>query len=45
VLSGFPGIPHKLWLRVQRAVSKLPDLFKQVASLEKRVRKIEEKPD
>lgn len=45
VLSGFPGIPHKLWLRVQRASKKLPELFKQVAALEKRVQKIEEKPD
>lgn len=41
VLSGFPGIPHKLWLRVQRAVTKLPDLFKQVSALEKRVKQIE----
>ena len=41
VLSGFPGIPHKLWLRVQRAVSKLPELFKQVGSLDKRVQQIE----
>jgi UDP-3-O-[3-hydroxymyristoyl] glucosamine N-acyltransferase len=45
MLSGFPGIPHRLWLRVQRAVSKLPDLFKQVGDLEKRIQKIEEKPD
>ncbi len=43
MLSGFPGIPHKLWLRVQRGVSKLPELFKQVADLEKRIRKIENK--
>jgi len=45
MLSGFPGIPHRLWLRVQRAVSKLPELFKQVGDLEKRIQKIEEKPD
>ncbi len=44
-LSGFPGIPHKLWLRVQRAVTKLPELFKQVGDLEKRVRQIEKEPD
>jgi UDP-3-O-[3-hydroxymyristoyl] glucosamine N-acyltransferase len=43
MLSGFPGIPHKLWLRVQRSFSKLPELFKQVADLEKRIRKIEDK--
>ena len=45
VLSGFPGIPHRLWLRVQRAASKLPELFKQVSSLEKRVAKIEADSD
>jgi UDP-3-O-[3-hydroxymyristoyl] glucosamine N-acyltransferase len=43
MLSGFPGIPHKLWLRVQRSFSKLPELFKQVADLEKRIRNIEDK--
>jgi len=43
MLSGFPGIPHKLWLRVQRGVRKLPELFKQVADLEKRIRNIENK--
>jgi len=41
VLSGFPGIPHRLWLRVQRAVSKLPELFKQVGRLEKRMERID----
>lgn len=45
VLSGFPGIPHRLWLRVQRVVSKLPELFKQVGDLEKRIQQIEKKPD
>jgi UDP-3-O-[3-hydroxymyristoyl] glucosamine N-acyltransferase len=45
ILSGFPGIPHRLWLRVQRAVSKLPELFKQVGDLEKRVKQIEKNPD
>ncbi len=45
VLSGFPGIPHRLWLRVQRAAGKLPELFKQVGALEKRVTKIEADSD
>jgi len=45
MLSGFPGIPHRLWLRVQRAVNKLPELFKQVGDLEKRMNRIEKDPD
>lgn len=45
VLSGFPGLPHKLWLRVQRVVGKLPELFKQVSALEKRVEDMEKKSD
>lgn len=41
VLSGAPGIPHPLWLRVSRAMPGLPDLVKKVASLEKRMDQIE----
>lgn len=37
VLSGAPGMPHRLWLRVTRAMTGLPELFKKVASLEKRM--------
>ncbi len=41
ILSGSPGIPHRLWLRVQRAMTKLPELLKQVASIEKRLVQVE----
>ncbi len=41
VLSGAPGMPHRLWLRVTRAIPGLPDLVKKVASLEKRLDKLE----
>jgi UDP-3-O-[3-hydroxymyristoyl] glucosamine N-acyltransferase len=37
VISGSPGIPHRQWLRVQRIVSKLPELKRQLSDLEKRV--------
>ena len=43
VISGTPGIPHRLWLKVQRIVQKLPELRKTVSSLEKRMKKLEEK--
>jgi UDP-3-O-[3-hydroxymyristoyl] glucosamine N-acyltransferase len=42
VVSGSPGIPHRLWLKVQRIVQKLPELRKAVSTLEKRVKKLEE---
>jgi UDP-3-O-[3-hydroxymyristoyl] glucosamine N-acyltransferase len=45
IVSGSPGIPHKLWLRVQNIVSRLPDLKKSVGDLEKRVRKLETAED
>ncbi len=43
VMSGTPAMPHRLWLRVQRAIPKLPDLAKEVRSLAKRIAAIEEK--
>ncbi len=41
VQSGVPGMPHRLWLRVSRAMIGLPDLVKKVASLEKRMDQID----
>jgi UDP-3-O-[3-hydroxymyristoyl] glucosamine N-acyltransferase len=37
VLSGTPGMPHKLWLRVHRVLPMLPDLKKRIEKLEKRL--------
>jgi UDP-3-O-[3-hydroxymyristoyl] glucosamine N-acyltransferase len=45
VLSGTPGMPHRLWLRVQRLVPQLPEWRKKLAQLEQRLRQIEEKQD
>lgn len=41
VVSGSIAMPHKTWLRVQRLMPRLPDLKKQVASLEKRLQQLE----
>ncbi|MCD6185604.1 MAG: UDP-3-O-(3-hydroxymyristoyl)glucosamine N-acyltransferase, partial [Deltaproteobacteria bacterium] len=40
VVSGL-GIPHRLWLRVQNILPKLPELKKTLRDLEKRLDKIE----
>ncbi len=36
VVSGYPAIPNRLWLRCSAAFSKLPDLAKAIRALEKR---------
>jgi UDP-3-O-[3-hydroxymyristoyl] glucosamine N-acyltransferase len=43
ILSGIPGIPHKLWLRVQRTMPMLPELKKKIYALEKKINEIEQK--
>lgn len=37
VVSGAPAIPHRLWLRVQRTLPKLPELKRRIVALEKRM--------
>lgn len=41
VVSGTPEMPHRQWLRVQRIVSKLPELKKTLEKIDKRLQKIE----
>jgi len=41
VLSGSVAMPHRLWLRVQRIIPRLPELQKRLLEVEKRLRKIE----
>lgn len=36
VVSGYPAIPNRLWLRCSAAFSKLPELTKAIRALEKR---------
>ncbi len=43
IVSGFPEMPHRLWLRVKRLLPQLPGLKKQLSEIEKRVNKLEEK--
>jgi UDP-3-O-[3-hydroxymyristoyl] glucosamine N-acyltransferase len=42
VVSGSPGIPHRLWLRVQRIVPLLPEIKKRLDAMEKRLKRIED---
>jgi UDP-3-O-[3-hydroxymyristoyl] glucosamine N-acyltransferase len=41
VCSGIPTIPHREWLRAMGIVPKLPELRKNVATLEKRIAELE----
>jgi len=45
VLSGSPGIPHRLWLRVQGLIPRLPEWKKKLTQLEQRLQNLEEKQD
>ena len=37
IVSGYPVMPHRLWLRTRGLVKKLPELFKRVKQLEQRL--------
>ncbi len=41
VVSGTVEMPHKLWLRVQKILPKLPELKKKLLEIEKRLNRIE----
>ncbi|MGB5749013.1 MAG: UDP-3-O-(3-hydroxymyristoyl)glucosamine N-acyltransferase [Desulfobacterales bacterium] len=43
VSSGIPEMPHRIWLRVQRLIPKLPEFSKRLSELEKRFKRFEEK--
>jgi UDP-3-O-[3-hydroxymyristoyl] glucosamine N-acyltransferase len=45
VSSGIPEMPHRMWLRVQRMIPKLPELGKRLGRLEKKFKRLEEKMD
>ncbi|MEA2083565.1 MAG: UDP-3-O-(3-hydroxymyristoyl)glucosamine N-acyltransferase [Thermodesulfobacteriota bacterium] len=40
VISGFPAMPHKQWLRASTAFSTLPDLVRDLRNLKKKVAEI-----
>ena len=41
VISGAPELPHRLWLKVQRIIPRLPELRRKVAMLERRLKRLE----
>ena len=43
VSSGIPEMPHRMWLRVQRLIPKLPEFSKRLSGLEKRFKRLEAK--
>ncbi len=43
IVSGFPAIPHREWLRASSAFRHLPDLVKDVRALKERIAVLEEK--
>jgi UDP-3-O-[3-hydroxymyristoyl] glucosamine N-acyltransferase len=43
VSSGIPEMPHRIWLRVQRLIPKLPEFSKRLAGLEKKLKHLEKK--
>ena len=43
VSSGIPEMPHRLWLRVQRFIPKLPEFSKRLKGLEKKLKSLEKK--
>jgi len=45
VISGTPAIPHRLWLRVQSVIPKLPEFKNEIRKIEKRLKIIEEKQE
>lgn len=43
VVSGFPAIPHQLWLRISSLITKLPELVKDVRTLKKQIAELTDK--
>jgi len=44
-VSGSSAMPHRLWLRMQRILPKLPELAKKLSEVDQRLKKFEEKQD
>ena len=41
IVSGTPGMPHRLWLKISSIIRKLPDMKKKIRELEKRLERVE----
>ena len=42
VVSGSPGMPHRLWLKTSNIIPKLPDMKKKLNELERRIEILEQ---
>jgi UDP-3-O-[3-hydroxymyristoyl] glucosamine N-acyltransferase len=42
VVSGFPTMPHRLWLKTREHIRRLPDYFERLKELEKRIGELEQ---
>jgi len=42
MVTGFPAIPHRKWLKAQASITKLPELRKRMNNLEERINTLEE---
>ncbi len=42
VHSGNPQVPHRVWLKYQRLIPRLPDIKKQMADMERRLKHLED---
>jgi UDP-3-O-[3-hydroxymyristoyl] glucosamine N-acyltransferase len=45
VVSGSPEMPHRLWLKIQRIIPRLPELRKKLAEIDKRLSLLESDND
>lgn len=43
VVSGFPTMPHRLWLKTRGHIRRLPEYFNRLKELEKRIEELEQK--
>ena len=43
VHSGNPQVPHRVWLKNQRLIPRLPEIKKQIADMERRLKHLENK--
>lgn len=41
IVTGSPEMPHRLWLKVQRIIPRLPEIKKKISEIEKRLNRIE----
>jgi UDP-3-O-[3-hydroxymyristoyl] glucosamine N-acyltransferase len=41
VVSGFPAMPHSLWLKTRKLISRLPELNKRIRELDKKLELLE----